>query len=319
MQIIVLDGYTLNPGDLSWAGLEALGNLTVYDRAPADLVAERIGNAEIVFTNKTPLTAATFSKCPSVRYVGVLATGYNIVDTAAAKAAGVKVTNIPTYGTASVAQLVFALLLEVCHHVGLHAASVKAGEWSACPDFCYWKAPLIELSGKTLGIVGAGRIGRSVAAIASALGMHVLAYDVYADKSLETESFQFADLDELYAQSDVITLHCPLTAESTGMMNAAAIAKMKNDVIIINTSRGPLVNESDMAAALKSGKVYTFCADVVSTEPILPDNPLLDAPNCLLTPHIAWAPFEARRRLMDIAVENLRAYLAGKPVNVVNA
>lgn len=318
MKIVVLDGYTLNPGDLRWDALEALGNLTVYDRTSPEDVVARIGDAQIVYTNKTPLTAAIFDACPQIRFVGVLATGYNVVDCEAAKAHGVTVTNIPTYGTAAVAQYVFALLLEICHHVAAHSEAVKAGEWAACPDFCFWHHPLIELSGKTMGIIGFGRIGQNVAHIANAFGMRVLAYDEYKNPALVHGDCQYATLDELLAQSDVISLHCPLFPATQGLINADRIAQMKDGVIVINTSRGPLIVEEDMQQALIAGKVYYCASDVVSTEPIAMDNPLLHAPRTLITPHIAWAPRESRQRLMDIAVENLSAYLAGQPQNVVN-
>lgn len=312
MKIVVLDGYTLNPGDLSWDGFAALGDLTVHDRtSPPDVIA-RIGDAEVVITNKTPLPADVFAACPSIRYVGVLATGYNVVDVAAAKARGIPVTNIPTYGTASVAQHVFALLLEICTGVGEHAASVAAGEWGRSPDFCYWKRPLMELADKTMGIIGYGRIGQAVAKAARGFGMRVLAYDPYA------EGPECVPLDVLLAQSDVISLHCPLTPENTGLINRETIAAMKDGVILLNTSRGPLVREADLAEALHSGKVYAAGVDVLETEPPRAGSPLIGAKNCFVTPHIAWAPREARARLMDIAVDNLSAFLAGKPVNVVS-
>jgi glycerate dehydrogenase len=318
MKIVVLDGYTENPGDLSWDGFRALGELTVYDRTPAGETVPRIGGAEIVVTNKTPLTAEVFEACPGIRYVGVLATGYNVVDVAAAAGRGIPVTNIPAYGTAAVAQFVFALLLEICHHVWLHSESVKAGEWARRGDFCFWDYPLTELEGKTLGIVGMGRIGRRTAGIARAFGMHVLAYDTNRDPALENEALRYAPLEELLRQSDVVSLHCPLLPETKGIINSGAIARMKDGVILINTSRGPLVVEEDLAEALLSGKVAYAALDVVSSEPIREDNPLLYVPNCIITPHIAWAPRESRKRLMDIAAENLKAFLQGKPLNVVH-
>lgn len=323
MKIVVLDGYTLNPGDLSWAGLEELGDLTVYDRTVFDrsndnLIIERIGDAQIVFTNKTPLPREVLSKVPNVKYIGVLATGYNIVDIEAAKELGITVTNIPTYGTDSVAQMVFAHLLEICHHVAAHSDAVKNGEWTNNVDWCFWKYPLIELAGKTMGIIGYGRIGQAVGRVAQAFGMKVLANDKYPNKDLESDTLKYVELDELLANSDVISLHCPLFEENKGMINKDSIAKMKDGVIIINTSRGPLVVEEDLAEALNSGKVYAAAVDVVSKEPISADNPLLKAKNIIITPHIAWAPKEARQRLMKIAVDNLKAFLNGKPVNVVN-
>ena len=318
MKIVVLDGYTLNPGDISWSGLEEHGELTVYDRTPADKIVERIGNAEIIFTNKTPLTRETFDRCPEIRFVGVLATGYNVVDTEYAKSRGIPVTNIPTYGTAAVAQFAFALLLELCHHVGAHSDSVHKGDWTKCPDFCYWNYPLVELAGKTFGIIGFGRIGQAAARIAQAMGMKVLAYDQFFDPKLENDGLKYARLDELFAGSDVISLHCPLFSSTQGIINKTNIAKMKDGVMIINTSRGPLVVEQDLAEALNSGKVAGAALDVVSTEPIGSGNVLLKAQNCIITPHIAWAPRESRNRLMNIAVDNLKAFLSGSPVNVVN-
>ncbi len=318
MKIVVLDGYTLNPGDISWSGFEKLGDFTCYDRTPTDKIIERIGDAEAAITNKTPLNSGTIRACPNLKYIGLLATGYNVVDIAAARARSIAVANIPTYGTAAVAQYVFALLLEVCHHVGHHAATVKEGRWSASEDFCYWDYPLIELHGKTMGIIGFGRIGQATARIAAAMGMNVLAYDEYVDKNNETAAITYASLDKLLANSDVISLHAPLFDSTRGMINSATMAKMKDRVIIINTSRGPLVVEEDMKAALASGKVYRYAADVASVEPIPVDNVLLSAENCLLTPHIAWAPREARLRLMDIAVENLAAFIKGMPQNLVS-
>ncbi len=317
MKIVVLDGYTLNPGDLDWNALAALGDVAVYDRTEASSIVERIGDAELILTNKTPISAETMQACKNLRYIGVLATGYNIVDTAAARAAGIVVTNIPTYGTDSVAQFTFALLLEICHHVGHHAQTVRDGEWTKSPDFCYWHYPLIELAGKTMGIIGFGRIGRRTGEIARAFGMNVLAYDEYPNTVSEKEGISCTTLDRLLAESDVISLHCPLTDRNKGMINTDTIAKMKDGAILINTSRGPLVDETALAAALNSGKLAAAAVDVVSTEPIRPDNPLLKARNILITPHIAWAPKEARSRLLNIAVENIRAFIDGSPINVV--
>ena len=317
MKIVVLDGYTLNPGDLSWEDLKKLGDLTVYDRTPNDKIIERIGNAEIVFTNKVPITREVLEKT-NIKYIGVLATGYDVVDINAAKEKGIPVTNIPTYGTASVAQMVFAHILEICHHVAAHSEAVKAGEWTNNPDWCFWKYPLIELADKNMGVIGYGRIGQAVGKIAQAFGMKVLAYDKYQNKDLESETMKYVDLDELLKNSDVISLHCPLTEENKGIINKSTIAKMKDSVIIINTARGQLIVEEDLAEALNQGKVYAAGLDVVSKEPIEEDNPLLKAKNIFITPHIAWAPKESRQRLMDIAVDNLRAFLEGRPVNVVN-
>jgi glycerate dehydrogenase len=318
MKIVVLDGYTLNPGDITWKGFEKLGELMVYDRTPEDKILERIGDAEIVYTNKTPLTRETLKKAPAVKFIGVLATGYNIVDTAAAREQGIIVTNIPTYGTTAVAQFAFALLLEICHHVGAHNEEVKKGKWTEGTDFCFWNYPLIELAGKTMGIIGFGRIGQAVARIAQSFGMNILAYDAYQNKALENDTLKYVALDELLAGSDVISLHCPLLDSTQGIINNKTIMKMKDGVMIINTSRGPLIVEEDLADALNRGKVYGAAVDVVSSEPIKAGNPLLTAKNCIITPHIAWAPKESRARLMDIAADNLAAFLKGEPVNVVN-
>lgn len=318
MKIVVLDGYTLNPGDISWDGLKALGDLTVYDRTKPEDVVSRIGDAEIVYTNKTPLTRETFAACPSLRFVGVLATGYNVVDVEAAKEKGVLVANIPSYGTAAVAQFAIALLLELCHHIGEHSDCVKRGEWSNNQDWCFWNYPLVELAGKTMGIIGFGRIGQDTGKIAQALGMKVYAYDQYQNPSLESETCKYVDLDTLFAESDVISLHCPLFPSTEGIINKENIAKMKDGVMILNNSRGPLIVEEDLRDALNSGKVAGAAVDVVSTEPIHMDNPLLEAKNILITPHISWAPRESRQRLMDIAVENLQCFIDGKPQNIVN-
>lgn len=319
MKIVVLDGYTENPGDLSWGGLEELGELTVYDRTTdVSMIAGRIGDAEAVYTNKTPVSADTIAACQSLKFIGVLATGYNVVDVEAARAAGIVVCNIPTYGTAAVAQYAIALMLELCHHIGEHSECVKRGEWEHNQDWCFWKYPLIELAGKTMGIIGFGRIGQRTAQIAQALGMKVLTYDQIENPALENESCHYVPLDELLASSDVISLHCPLFPSTEGIINRESIAKMKDGVLIINTSRGGLIVEEDLRDALNCGKVAGAAVDVVSTEPIHEDNPLLAAKNMIITPHIAWAPKESRQRLMDIAVDNLRAYIEGHPVNVVN-
>ena len=318
MKIVVLDGYTLNPGDISWEGLEALGEVTVYDRTKPEEVVERIGDAEVVYTNKTPITRETLDQCGNIRLIGVLATGYNIIDIEAAKEKGIPVSNIPTYGTAAVSQFAIALLLELCHHIGEHSDAVKNGEWTSNPDWCFWKYPLVELAGKTMGIVGFGRIGQDTGKIAQALGMKVLAFDAYKRPELESETCRYADLDTLLAESDVISLHCPLFPDTEGIINKDTIAKMKTGVMIINDSRGPLIVEEDLRDALNSGKVAGAALDVVSTEPIKMDNPLLSAKNVILTPHIAWAPKESRQRLMDIAVENLQCFVDGAPQNVVN-
>ena len=311
MKIVILDGHVENPGDLSWEPLAQLGEVTVYDRtAPKDVIA-RIGDAPIVITNKTVITREIFDACPAIRYVGVLATGYNVVDIAAAQERGIIVTNVPAYSTQAVAQFTMALLLEICHHVGRHSDSVHAGKWSACQDFAYWDYPLIELAGKTIGIIGYGRIGQATAKAAQALGMKVIAY------SRHGQGEPYVPLEELYARADVISLHCPLTAENTGMINRETIAKMKDGVILLNTARGALINEEDLREALLSGKVYAAAADVAAVEPIPADSPLLGLPNMIFTPHIAWACYETRQRLMDIAVDNVRQFLAGTPVNNV--
>lgn len=315
-RIVVLDGYTLNPGDLSWEGLEKLGELTVYDRTPVEEIVPRIGDAEYVFVNKVPITRETLEACPNLKFIGVLATGYNIVDVQAARERGVVVTNVPTYGTAAVAQSVFALLLEICHHVGHHSAEVFQGRWTTNPDWCFWDYPLIELAGKTMGIIGFGRIGRAVARLAQAFGMQVVAHN--PNLSGVVDGVTMVELDELLGVSDVISLHVPLTPQTQGLINKESIAKMKDGVILINTARGPLIVEEDLKEALDAGKVYAAGLDVVSVEPIQPDNVLLSCKNVFITPHIAWAPKESRQRLMDIAVENLRQFMAGNPINVVN-
>lgn len=321
MNIVILDGYTENPGDLSWEGFEKLGNLKVYDRTSlydVDEIISRIGNAEAVITNKTPLSRKVFESCPSIKYVGVLATGYNVVDVDAAKEKGIPVANIPSYGTTAVAQFAIAMLLEICHHVAHHSQAVYEGRWENNADWCFWDYPLIELSGKTMGIIGFGRIGQNTAVLAQAFGMKVLAYDTNQNPALESDTCKYSDLDNLLKNSDVITLHCPLFPATQGIINKDTIAKMKDGVIILNNSRGPLIVEEDLCEALNSGKVFAAGLDVVSSEPIKGNNPLLKAKNCLITPHISWAPKESRQRLMDIAVNNLKAFQEGQPVNIVN-
>ena len=318
MKIVILDGYTENPGDLSWDGFRRFGEVTVYDRTPAEQTVERIGDADIVYTNKTPITKEVLEQCPGIRYIGTLATGYNVVDVETAAKRGIPVCNVPGYGTAAVAQFTIGLLLELCHRIGAHSDSVKAGQWSACPDFCYWNFPQMELAGKTMGIVGFGSIGREVGRLAQAFGMEVLAYSRTRRPELETEHCRFVTLEELFERSDVISLHCPLFPETEGMINRSAIEKMKDGVLLLNTARGQLIVEEDLRAALDRGKVGGAALDVVAKEPISPDNPLLGAENIILTPHIAWAPKESRQRLMVIAVGNLKAFVDGKAVNVVN-
>ncbi len=320
MKIVVLDGYTENPGDLSWSGLENLGELTVYDRTPINDEAEiikRIGDADAVYTNKTPISKNTIDACANLKFISMLATGYNVVDVKAAADKNIPVCNIPTYGTAAVGQFAIALLLEICHHVGHHDKAVHDGRWENCADWCFWDYPLIELAEKTIGVIGFGRIGQSTGAIAKAMGMNVLAYDSYPNDTGKAIA-EYVDLDTLLAKSDVVALHCPLFPETEGLVCKANIDKMKDGVIILNNSRGPLIVEQDLADALNSGKVYAAGLDVVSSEPIKGDNPLLKAKNCIITPHISWAPIESRSRLMDIAVENLRSFKNGKTINAVN-
>ncbi len=319
MKIVILDGYTENPGDLSWDALAAFGELTVYDRTPYEdeEIARRIGDAEIVFTNKCPIRRSVIDACPKLKYISVLATGYNIVDVAYAAEKGIPVSNVPTYGTAAVGQFAIALLLELCHHAAHHSEAVHQGRWETNPDWCFWDYPLIELDGKTMGIIGFGKIGQTTGRIARALGMRIL-----ATGSRENEAgraiAEYVDLDTLLRESDVIALHCPLFPSTQGIINKESIAKMKDGVILINNSRGQLVVEQDLADALNAGKVAAAGLDVVSTEPIRGDNPLLQAKNCLITPHISWAPKEARVRIMEISSKNLEAFLSGAPVNVVN-
>ena len=318
MKIVVLDGYTLNPGDLSWDGLRAIGEMEVFERTSHDLIVARAAGAEIVFTNKTRLTAQIFAQLSKLRYIGVLATGYDVVDVAAARERNIPVTNIPIYGTASVAQYTFALILELCHPPAIHAAATRAGEWSRYPDFSFWKTPLVELAGKTMGIIGLGRIGRRVAEIAVAMGLRVIAADEVKGAVPDWPGFRWCRVDELLAEADVVSLHCPLLPQTRGIINAASLAKMKPSAVLINTSRGPLVVDQDLADALNGGRLAGAAVDVLSVEPPPPDNPLLSARNCIVTPHIAWATKEARTRLLDTAVANLQAFLQGHPVNVVN-
>jgi len=316
MKIVVLDGYTLNPGDLDWGVFREMGEFEVYDRTPRELVIERAKGAEILLTNKTPLPAETLSRLPQVRYIGVLATGYNVVDVAYANERGIVVTNVPAYGTHTVAQFTFALLLELCSRVQLHDTAVHAGEWTRSPDFCFTKAPLVELYGKTLGIIGFGSIGRQVARIGQAFGMRVATVDRgkrYAEQP------EYLELSEIFRQADVISVHCPLTPETEGLICKKTLERMKPSAFLINTSRGGLVVERDLADALNEGRIAGAGLDVLSTEPPAADNPLLTARNCIITPHIAWATKEARERLMNIAADNLRAFLEGRPQNTVSA
>lgn len=320
MKIVVLDGYTENPGDLSWEGLEALGELTVYDRTSyvdAPIIAERIGDAEVAIINKTPISKATIDACPNLKCIAVLATGYNVVDYNYAKEKGIIVQNVPTYGTQIVGQYAVGLLLEICSHYQHHSDAVHEGRWESNDDWCFWDFPMIELYGKTAGIIGLGRIGQATAKILNALNMKVLAYDTFQSESGKAVA-EYVELDTLLAESDVIFLHCPLFPATEGIINKDNIAKMKDGVILINNSRGQLVVEQDLADALNCGKIYAAGLDVVSTEPIKGDNPLLKAKNCIITPHISWAAQAARQRIMDITIDNVKSYIAGEPVNVIN-
>lgn len=317
MEIVVLDGQTLNPGDNPWDALAQLGSLTVYDRTPPELVVERACDASIVLTNKTRLAADVLERLPRLRFVAVLATGYDVVDVAAARARGVAVSNVPEYGTDSVAQHVFALLLELCAHVALHDAAVHEGEWSRAADFCFWRQPIVELTGLKFGIVGFGRIGRRVGTIARAFDMQLLAT---RPRGMDAAPYPLTWLDvpELFSAADVVSLHCPLTPATAGFVNGTLLARMKPTAYLINTARGGLIDEAALAAALDAGRLAGAAVDVTSTEPIRADNPLLGARNCLITPHVAWASLAARRRLMATTVRNVEAFLAGSPINVVN-
>ncbi len=317
MRIVVLDGRTLDRGEATWQGLAVLGELVVHDRtAPSDIVPRSL-EADLLLTNKTLVTARDIERLPKLRYIGVLATGFDVVDIEAARRHGIPVTNVPVYGTDSVAQLTFALLLELCHRVGLHTEAVRAGEWNRSADWCFWKSPLVELAGKTLGVVGFGRIGRRVARIAQGFGMRVVAHHPKRSGRAD-EGVLWLSLNDLLGQSDVVSLHCPLTPENQGLINAERLRAMKPTAFLLNTSRGQLVVERDLADALEAGRLAGAAVDVLSTEPPAPDNPLIAARNCLVTPHLAWATGEARARLLDIAIENVKAFLAGKPQNVVN-
>jgi glycerate dehydrogenase len=317
MKIVILDGFTLNPGDLSWDGLKSLGDCEIYDRTSPDEVVKRAADAELVLTNKTVLTREQINRLPKLKYIGVLATGYNIVDVAAARERGVPVTNVPTYGTRSVAQMTFALLLELTQHVGHHAQTVDEGRWARSPDFCYWDYPLMELDGLTMGIVGFGRIGRTVADLAVAFGMKVLAHSRTIPQE-KSQNIDFVDLARLFRTADVVSLHCPLTTETKHLVNAERLSSMKPTAFLLNTSRGPLIDEPALAKALNSDQIAGAAVDVLEAEPPRADNPLFTAKNCLITPHIAWATRSARARLMATAVANAKAFLEGKLQNVVN-
>jgi glycerate dehydrogenase len=318
MKIVVLDGYTVNPGDLSWNDLKNFGEVEIYDRTPKEKITERSRGASIVLTNKTPLDRDTLNQLSSLKYIGVLATGYNVVDIDAARNNGVVVSNVPGYGTASVVQMTFALLLELCQHVQKHNDAVMNGKWAQSPDWCFWDYPLIELSGKTLGIVGLGDIGMKVAEVATAFGMYILATSRRQTNQSSRENFRWTTIDGLLEESDVVSLHCPLTPETKGLINEDKLAKMKKSAFLLNTSRGPLVIDQDLADALNNDVIAGAALDVLSTEPPAADNPLFLAKNCIITPHIAWATKEARSRLIKMVVNNMAAFLNGKPVNVVN-
>jgi len=318
MKIVILEAYVVNPGDISWESLNEFGEVTVYDHTPNELAAERIGVAEIALVNKTDFTGALMDKCPNLRYVGMLATGYNNIDLQAAAERGITVTNIPAYSTPSVVQHTFALLLELCMQTGRHDAGVKAGKWGACRDFSYWEAPLTELSGKTLGIIGFGQIGASVAKVAVCFGMKVLACASHPRDDSGLDGVTMTTLDDLLKKSDVISLHCPLTAENKELIRAETISQMPDGVFIVNTARGGLVNEQDVTEALYSGKLGGYAADVLTKEPPTDGSPLFEAPNCVITPHIGWAPIESRSRLIHIAAENVRSFIEGHSQNKVN-
>jgi glycerate dehydrogenase len=316
--IVVLDGYALNPGDLTWNGLRKLGEVQIYERTPEEWIVERARDADVILTNKTRLSAATVEKLPNLRYIGALATGYDVIDVEAARARGITVTNVPTYGTESVAQFTIALLLELCQHVGIHNQAVQGGAWLQSPDWVFWRTPLVELSGKTMGVIGFGRIGRQVAKIAQALGMRVIASDPREEDAPDWPGFGWFTPDRLMQEADVVTLHCPLTSDNKGIVNASRLSRMKPNAFLINTSRGPLIVESDLASALNERWLAGAALDVLSLEPPHAANPLFQARNCIITPHIAWATKEARKRLLDAAVANLAAFLEGRPQNVVS-
>ena len=319
MKIVILDGYTLNPGDLSWDGLKAFGDIEVYDRTPVDQVVERANGAEIIFTNKTPVREEALEQLPSLKFIGVLATGYNIVNTEVAKQRGVVVSNVPGYGTPSVVQLTFALLLELCLRVQRHSDAVTDGRWSRSADFCFWDYPLVELSGKTIGIIGFGTIGQGVADVATAFGMQVIGASRTQTDQLHRKNFRWMEVPDLLQQSDVVSIHCPLTPDTRGLLNRETLKLMKPSAVLLNTSRGPIMVDEDVADALNNDVIAGAGIDVLSVEPPPGDHPLFGAKNCIITPHIAWATKEARGRLMNSTIHNLEAFLEGKPVNVVNA
>jgi glycerate dehydrogenase len=318
MKIVALDGHTLNPGDLDWEAFKKLGELKVYDRTPYELTAERCAGAEIILTNKAPVGKDVLEKLPSLQYIGVTATGFNIIDTETAKRRNIVVTNVPGYGTNSVVQMTFSLLLELCLHVQKHSDAVRAGKWSASPDFCFWDFPLIELAGKTMGIIGFGDIGEKVGDLATAFGMNIMGNRRHPTDQAHRKNFRWASVNEILESADVVSIHCPLSPETKGLINKDSLKRMKKSAFLLNTSRGPIIVENDLAEALNKEMIAGAGIDVLSVEPPPPDNPLLKAKNCIITPHIAWATKEARIRLMDTATENLKSFLAGKPVNVVN-
>ena len=318
MKIVILDGYTLNPGDLSWAELKKLGDVVIHDRTQADKVVERANDADIVFTNKTPIGEEALNQLSSLKYIGVLATGYNIVNTEVAKAKGIIVANVPGYGTTSVVQLTFALLLELCLHVQRHSDSVMEGKWAKSADWCYWDYPLVELSGKTIGIIGFGRIGQQVGDVATAFGMNIIGNSRHWTDQSKRPNFKWAEIPELLAQSDVVSIHCPLFPDTKGLINKESLKSMKSSAFLLNTSRGPIIVDEDLADALNNDVIAGAGIDVLSAEPPSKENPLFTAKNCIITPHIAWATKEARARLLDTTVSNLSAFLRGNPVNVVN-
>ncbi|MCF0049208.1 D-2-hydroxyacid dehydrogenase [Dyadobacter sp. LJ53] len=315
MKIVILDGYTLNPGDLDWAPIQELGNVTIYDRSASEEIVARAKDAEVLLVNKVVLTEAILNELPKVKYIGVMATGFNNIDINAARKHNITVTNVKAYGPASVAQQTFALLLAVVNHAELHSQSVFAGDWVASPDFCYWKTPLTELAGKTMGLIGLGDIGSQVAKIALAFGMKVIAYRKHTKP---TAGIEMVSLEDVFEKSDVISLHCPLTDETKEIVNKERLARMKRNAIILNTGRGPLIQENDLAEALKNGIIAGAGLDVLSTEPPKADNPLLSAPNCIITPHVAWATFEARKRLLQMVADNLESFMNGEAKNVVS-
>lgn len=318
MNIVILDAFTSNPGDLSWEKFEKLGKVTAYDYTPKDKIIERSADADVLIVNKVVITKEIIEQLPKLRYIGLLSTGFNVIDTAAAKERGIVVSNVPTYSTSAVAQLTFALILEAYNQVGLHSAAVHSGEWDSCRDFCFWKTPLIELSGKTIGIIGFGKIGNEVAKIADAFGMNILCYVPREKPQPDFKNFRFVSLDELAREADIVSLHCPLTPETTGMINAEFISKMKKSAIVINTSRGPAVDEKALADAINEGRIFGAGVDVLSTEPPKKDNPLLSCERCFITPHVAWAGYETRVRLLGVVYDNLKAFCDGNPINVVN-